>query len=304
MKNLIVLLGIVFLTSCSGEFIDSNSISSVDNLNEDDIGVLESQSVSWTTELSVNAYRIGEMHNDLLDVFADHNTTCYVDVNSFKTGLWTVINSNNSSFLTKYGMPENPFETMVSSYDHCPPVLISNAYNGIEDFNNLIDTYVTDQTLNSVSKSFVTLVNQYSGSDNYSAFENAVKEFYNLNISNLTGDNKLILDILIDVSLHSANYWLNTSQGGQNGYSKFYNMWDNSCGLSTSLQPRRWNPFKFVLFDGSAAFLAAATACAATAGAAAIPNPLTLGIPPAGIWGLGAGLAASAGYTIDVCIPD
>ncbi|MCB9080985.1 MAG: hypothetical protein H6555_04660 [Lewinellaceae bacterium] len=118
------------------------------------------------------------------------------------------------------------------------------------------------------------------------AFERELVALQDQASAQLNQEELVILYASASVAKYSTRFWYPKSRGGESGMDYLPENLRNG-----SLRGILWG--KVILSDAVGTVAGAVGALATSGGAAAIPNPLTGGIPPAGIAGLIGGAASS-----------
>lgn len=268
MKKLVLVLAssVILAVSCSKE-------ESIQRINEE-------------IDLGFSGIDEGQLHNDLLSLFIDNWTQAESDETSILEEVHRILNSNVYEFSKNNNFDYAEFLKEANS---CNPTTIKG------DVNIVKEGYLTSIDISSDLKieidEFVKSLNSISGSEHVSYIKNMLLGRYLKQVKNLNEKDRALFGTMVDVAIHSAEFWLPSEQGGQNKFADFKNK------LRTLREPNSiefrgfWSDL--ILADAAGALTAAAISLVNSGGASAIPNPAFGGIPTAGVIAVIGGAGAS-----------
>lgn len=234
----------------------------------------------------------GEMHNQLVDLIIQNWTICSNDIGAISAEINRILNNDAQAIVEQNNMDYNEFKNVLNSMkldesmtDFRTPGFNINAY---------LSTLTPSSTLNSKLVGISNIVDQGSGGT-VASIQNSLCNYYAANHGDLSKDENLHFGAMTDVAMASTEFWSDHKSGGLNKFNSFAGIRSQLCSTNNT-QPRAWPWSRIILADAAGLVAGAASAVAASGGAAAIPNPALGGLPTASLVGLiqGAGQSATA----------
>lgn len=244
------------------------------------------QRIHEEIDLGFSGIDEGQLHNDLLSLLIDHWTQAESDEVSIVEEAHRILNSNTYEFSKNNNFD---YAAFLKETNSCNPTTIKGNINIVRE-GYLTSIGVSADLKNEIDE-FVKSLNSISGSEHVSYIKNMLLDRYLKQVENLNEEDRVLFGTMVDVAIHSAEFWLPSEQGGQNQFAAFKNKLRNLRGPNSIELRGFWSDL--ILADAAGALTAAAISLVNTGGASAIPNPALGGIPTAGVIAVIGGAGAS-----------
>ena len=269
---------LVFLFSCNPDslnILEHVGNNQLQNLKEIDLGFQNIQE--------------GYLHNQLCNIIIANWSICSEDTASVNSEIKRILTTNCSTFVQGQNWNYNDFLSIVNSINFAEQAKMIQCIN--DNNYDFIDSLSLSPLLTTKIKGFASMMDTMDFEQSVVTTKNAVSNYYQENFNGLSANDITLFGSMIDVALNSIDFWSNSSFGGSNMFYYFENRRDEMCPKTVNIRWGGW--YKVFLADALGVVSGATKSVIATGGLSALPDPLTGGIPPAGLYGLADGVVAS-----------